>query len=207
MKKVLEWNERQQWTDGKGRASPLKKTCFSFEWSEWAPRKPRKACWGMNELWNSWMESTAARWLQQLGEKKLMKSKVKNESFDWINLLEPGGVNNSINYINSNQSQIKTTFCFEFVWLNGLMVDEFVDGAGMAEGRLRRFINPQTQTSLLQSISWRWMKLMKEKWVCGGLAAHSATAKTTHPAINLPLFHKEKMDLLGLLCWWAEWIL
>ena len=26
------------------------------------------------------------------------------------------------------QSQIKTTFCFEFVWLNGLMVDEFVGG-------------------------------------------------------------------------------
>ena len=38
-------------------------------------------------------------------------------------------------------------------------------------------------------------------------ATPSATAKTTHPAINLPLFLKEKMDLLGLLCWWAEWIL
>ena len=28
------------------------------------------------------------------------------------------------------------------------------------------FAAPQTQTSFLQLISWRWMKSMKKKWVC-----------------------------------------
>ena len=50
------------------------------------------------------------------------------------------------------QSQIKTTFCFEFVWLNGLMVDEFVGGRPTIAAQLLPSFHPSTKKTFF--ICW-----------------------------------------------------